>query len=247
MANIENSDLVEKKIEKSDHTDESNNGGKILTKIADYSHVFAWITILGVILFVFFWILAMIFYTDGYDFFNEVVSNLGRDLTPEGANNFYPQFFLRLAFYSLGIGGISIYFIMFVIYRNHKIKDIRIWSLLGSIAGVIALILLIWLGYLPLDTMTKLHNDVASSMYLFTIIAIGFYSVVEYYRGEAGKFYFIPAISVLLTTFAYLYLPADIPILRDGNFQEVMQKISLICILLVTANFALLILKLKKK
>ncbi len=131
--------------------------------------------LVGIILFIALTIIAMFLYPDGYSFFGDYFSTLGRTISYGGAPNMPARILFVIACVTAGITIIPFW----IIFRNFFMEDKRTktLSILGSCCGISASPFLALLAIFTTDTQYDPH--IISSIFFFAFfgVAVLIYSI----------------------------------------------------------------------
>jgi hypothetical protein len=158
-------------------------------------HVYFFVVI-GCGLFVLLTVIAMFTYpggtsndewTDGYDFFRNFFSDLGRFRLVNGQLNTVS---FILFFIALTVAGSSL-ILFFIAYRNFFIHDrINYWlSLVGTSFGVVAGICFIGVAFTPYDLFLDMHVDFVFWAFRTFLITVCIFAVVVFRQNNYPRKY----------------------------------------------------------
>ncbi len=169
-------------------------------------------------------------YQFGYNFF----SDLGRTVAHSGNPNKTAFIFFLITFSIWGVSQIP-FFISFIFLFTH-IKNLRIFSYIGSILGVLAGICYIGIAFTPSNLLNPLHEFFVLIAFSSIFINIILYSIAIFRNKEFSNFYAsILTISavILAIYFISLYLNPSIStpegLLIQATGQKIMIYTLLIC------------------
>ena len=197
------------------------------------------IPFLGLIVFLSFIVLAILFYPGstyhsthsvGYDFFNNFLSDLGRTVTHGGESNFFSSFFFNNAMFICGF-----LFIVFYIYLPYFFKDtslLFICSILGSILGTLGSLSFLLVGLTPADLYLKEHIFFANNIFYISFPAALMYSFVIIKSKILSNIYGIGYFIFSLTLILYIIILEFGPNIKSEyglNIQVTAQKIIALC------------------
>lgn len=148
--------------------------------------------------------IAVFFYPGGYRYFDYTFSSLGRVFSEaNGAANDISSLLFMLALFLTPITLIPFWIKLQSLFNESTIE--KILSILGSLFGVIASILLIGVALYPSDTQSSIHGLFARLMFLSFAIGIVIYSVVILVSKDYPNLYSIFGFLIFLLVPLYVF------------------------------------------
>ncbi len=160
-------------------------------------------TIFGVLQFLLLTSLAALLYPGGYDYLGYYFSDLGAVVARNGTSNSFSStlFFITLAL--TGLAMIPFWLILPSLFKESTVE--KFLSILGSFIGLIAVPLLIAVGYFPMDTQSELHSFFARYMFLTFGIAIFIYSIAILVNQNYSNFYSAIGFVIFILVIIYVF------------------------------------------
>ena len=187
--------------------------------------------ILGQVLFVILFSLAMIFYAGGtpdnpaiigYSFWGNTISDSGRIIAWSGALNTTSMVFLSTALITSAIFIIPFYLILSKLFSEGKIEKYA--SKIGSILGVIFSLSHIGLAFTPADVLYMPHTIFVLIGYICAFVMSVFFTIAFFKNKKFSNIYAI--IFALFTIFSFVTeIIALIGLASDRNLMVLMQKL----------------------
>ncbi len=154
------------------------------------------IEIIGIILYIIFITLAMIFYAGGtmddpsipgYSFWGNTFSDTGRTIAHNGVNNIISMIFFTIAYSSVAILFIPFYYIFPRLFQDST-KENKI-AMIGSIFGYISSICFIGVIFTPADILRPPHMIFAYIAYACIFFMALAYAITLFLQERMSKFY----------------------------------------------------------
>ncbi len=197
----------------------------------------------GILLFILLNVLAMIMYpgttmhnklSNGYSFSNNFLSDLGRYMTYNDANNFFSCLFFNLSMIIAGCVMIIFFWHIKNIF-NHQ-SGLLFWiSIIGTSAGVAGGCSMIGVGLTPSDLYLDFHIIFANWLFRFFLLAAACYTIIifnsELIETKYAIGYCIFACLILLYILINELGPDPREQITALQFQVVAQKSILLCFL----------------
>ena len=184
--------------------------------------------ILGQVLFVILFSLAMIFYAGGtrdnpaiigYSFWGNTISDSGRIIAWSGALNTTSMVFLSTALITSAIFIIPFYLILSKLFSEGKIEKFA--SKIGSILGVIFSFSYIGIAFTPADVLYTPHMIFVLIGYICAFVMCVFFTIAFFKNKE-----FSAIIFALFTIFYFVtQVIAIVGLASDRNLMVLMQKL----------------------
>jgi len=184
--------------------------------------------ILGQVLFVILFSLAMIFYAGGtrdnpaiigYSFWGNTISDSGRIIAWSGALNTTSMVFLSTALITSAIFIIPFYLILSKLFSEGKIEKFA--SKIGSILGVIFSFSYIGIAFTPADVLYTPHMIFVLIGYICAFVMCVFFTIAFFKNKE-----FSAIIFALFTIFYFVtQIIAIVGLASDRNLMVLMQKL----------------------
>ena len=147
---------------------------------------------------------AVFFYPGGYRYFEYTFSSLGRVFSEaNGAANEISSVLFMLALFITPITLIPFWIKLQSLFNESAIE--KILSILGSIFGITASILLIGVALYPSDTQSSTHGLFARLMFLSFAIGIVIYSVIILVNRSYPNLYSILGFLIFLLVPLYVF------------------------------------------
>ena len=160
-------------------------------------------------------------WTEGYLFFKNFLSDLGRTQTHSGQLNFHSSLLFNMA---LTLGGIT--YILFYIFLKDLFPN-KILAKIGSLLGICGAVSFIGVAFTPADEFIVPHIMANESIFRFFFLSTIIYSWLMYKSDLIDNKYLIGNIIFIVSLFAYILILAygRKPYEPSGiEFQAVSQK-----------------------
>lgn len=140
--------------------------------------------------------------TDGYNFFRNFFSDLGRVTAPNGQPNTVSMILFLTALTTVGIG-MAFFFIAF---RNFFVADrTGSWvSLIGTVVGVASGLCFVGIAFAPYDLFFDVHYQLVFWAFRTFLVAVGIYAYIIFRQNHYPRKY--GWIFVVFTVFLAAYL-----------------------------------------
>ena len=159
--------------------------------------------------------------TDGYLFFKNFLSDLGRTQTHSGQLNFHSSLLFNMA---LSLGGVT--YILFYIFLKNLFPN-KILAKIGSFFGICGAISFIGVAFTPADKFIVPHIIANEYIFRFFFLSTIIYSWLMYKTDLIDNKYLIGNIIFILSLFSYILILAYGPKPYEPGgleFQAVSQK-----------------------
>ena len=197
----------------------------------------------GIIVFILLNILAMITYSGttlhnnlsaGYSFTNNFLSDLGRYMTYNGGNNFFPCLFFNSAMLIAGTVIIIFFWNIETIFNRHS--GIFYWiTMIGTSAGIAGGYSMIGVALTPADLYLDSHILCAHWLFRFFVIAAVCYTIIIFKSELIANKYAIGYCVFACLILLYILVSELGPDPREQmfalQFQVIAQKSILLCFL----------------
>ncbi len=202
------------------------------------------IPLLGLIIFISFIILAIVFYpggtyhspdSAGYNFFNNFLSDLGRTITHSGENNFISAFFFNNAMFLSGFLFLLFYIYLPIFFKNKP--KLFIYSILGSVLGVFGSLSFLLVGLTPSDLYLKEHIFYANNIFYISFPSALIYSFVIIKTKDLPNFYGLGYFVFTITLVLYIIILEFGPNIKSEyglSVQVTAQKFIALCFVFST-------------
>jgi len=160
-------------------------------------------------------------WTEGYLFFKNFLSDLGRTKTHSGQLNFHSSLLFNMA---LTLGGIT--YILFYIFLKDLFPN-KILAKLGSLLGICGAVSFIGVAFTPADEFIVPHIMANESIFRFFFLSTIIYSWLMYKSDLIDNKYLIGNIIFIVSLFAYILILSYGPKPYEPGgleFQAVSQK-----------------------
>ncbi|MHA1991733.1 MAG: hypothetical protein ACW98A_12260, partial [Candidatus Hodarchaeales archaeon] len=148
--------------------------------------------------------IAVFFYPGGYLYFDYTFSSLGRVLSEaNGAPNEISSVLFMLALFLTPITLIPFWINLQSLFKDSNIE--KILSILGSLFGILATILLIGVAIYPTDTQSEIHGLYARLMFLSFATGIVIYSIAILINKDYSNRYAILGFLIFLLVPSYVF------------------------------------------
>jgi len=158
---------------------------------------------------------------EGYSFFKNFLSDLGRTISHGGHNNFHSSLLFNMA---LTFAGIT--YILFYFYLGRFLKGDKI-AALGSFCGISGAICFIGVAFTPADLFLPPHITFNLWIFRFFLVATFCYSWIIYKSKRIDNKYLIGNAIFIVSLIFYILVLTFGPTPRDPGgleFQAVSQK-----------------------
>jgi len=199
--------------------------------VENWKNKAVFVMILGQVLFVILFFLAMIFYAGGtrdnttllgYSFWGNSISDLGRIIAWSGDLNITSMVFLSTALIVYAVFFIPFYLIISKLFSEGKIEKYA--SKIGSILGVIFSLSHIGLAFTPADVLYMWHTIFVLIGYICAFVMSVFFTIAFFKNKKFSNIYAI--IFALFTIFSFVTeIIALIGLASDRNLMVLMQKL----------------------
>tara|TARA_B100001123_G_C15345418_1_gene1036823 strand:+ start:6753 stop:7427 length:675 start_codon:yes stop_codon:yes gene_type:complete len=206
--------------------------------------IISYIPLLGLMIFNSFIVLAIVFYpggtyhepkTSGYDFFNNFLSDLGRTITHGGEINFISAFFFNNAMFISGFLFIIFYIYLPIFFKNNS--KLFIYSVLGSVLGVLGSLSFLLVGITPSDLYLKEHILFANNIFYISFPSALIYSFVIIKSKDLSNIYGLGYFVFSITLILYIIILEFGPNIKSEyglNVQVTAQKFIALCFVFST-------------
>ena len=160
-------------------------------------------------------------YTNGYSFFQNFLSDLGRTISHGGHNNFYSSLLFNMALTFGGITYTLFYFYLGSLFKGNKIAT------LGSISGICGAICFVGVAFTPADLFLPPHIMFNLWIFRFFLIATICYSWIIYESKRIDNKYLIGNMIFIASLIFYILVLMFGPTPREPGgleFQAISQK-----------------------
>ena len=160
-------------------------------------------------------------WTNGYLFFKNFLSDLGRTQTHSGQLNFHSSLLFNMA---LSLGGVT--YILFYFFLKDLFPN-KILAKLGSLLGICGAISFIGVAFTPADKFIVSHIIANEYIFRFFFLSTVIYSWLMYKNELIENKYLIGNIIFILSLFSYILILAYGPKPYEPGgleFQAVSQK-----------------------
>ena len=161
-------------------------------------------------------------FTDGYLFFKNFLSDLGRTISHGGDNNFHSSLLFNIA---LTFGGLT-YILFFSFVKN--LFPNQILAKLGSASGICGAISFIGVALTPADLYLDAHIIANHWIFRFFLLSTVIYSWIIYKENRIDNRYLIGNIIFIISLLAYILILIWGPMPNQPGgleFQAVAQKL----------------------
>ncbi len=166
--------------------------------------------LIGIILFITLTIVSMFLYPDGYSFFGDYFSTLGRTISYGGAPNLPARILFVIACVTAGITIIPFW----IIFRKFFIetKRIKALSFLGSCCGIIASPFLALLAIFTTDTQYDPHIISSILFFAFFGVAVLIYSIAIILNNTYNNIFAYIGFALVVTIIIYITIFFNTPL-----------------------------------
>ncbi len=191
-----------------------------LAKYKDWRRMAFFLAMIGVIQFFVLCTIAMLFYPggtelnpniNGYSFFMNAYSDLGRIYSPSGISNTISRMLYVIALISINVLLIPFYLSMNYFFRENNTE--RIFSPLATICGIISALFGIGTALFPVDLFPTIHLFFALIFGLFSSLMLGFYTIpILLHQSYPNRYGYVNiSYAVLLAIYMLLVLINPVP------------------------------------
>lgn len=179
----------------------------------DYYLKFMTYPVYGSIAFILMTVAAMFFYPggsgsdpylNGYSFWSNFFSDLGRTVTPLHEPNTISFFLFTFAMLIIGIVMVLFFVAYPVLFKKRRATYLIAKT--GSLFGIAAGLFFCGVGMTPVNEVTDVHNFFASAAFVSITAALFFYMVAIIFTKDYPKIYvfFIALLLMIMTVFIYI-------------------------------------------
>ena len=189
-----------------------------LEDLKSWKRVACLISLIGGLQFIIITIIAMIFYSGGYLFFDYTFSYLGTTIAENGTDNTISRVFFIIACTTAAITLAPFWFVMPTLFSEKNLT--KYISLLGSTCGVVSSPFLCLLAIIPFDIDFAGHILATNIFFLLFAAAIIIYSIAIFFNKDYQNIYGFVGIAFSILIVLYPTVFRNIDLIR-----ALMQKI----------------------